>query len=145
VPEGIGQSRQHEFRFHSDGIWAMIEMLSFASSSFPNSFVRLIALMSASETSTIGLIIPDVVNPFFSPVVRGAELTARKAGYRILLCNTEGDLRLERDYIEDLVAHRVEGLTAGTGKRRNLATASSIAPPRLSDRAARSRPARPRL
>lgn len=66
--------------------------------------------LTSQKTSTIGLIIPDVVNPFFSPVVRGAELTARKANYRVLLCNTEGDLRLERDYIEDLVAHRVEGL-----------------------------------
>ncbi|MGO4438844.1 LacI family DNA-binding transcriptional regulator [Rhizobium sp. RAF56] len=66
--------------------------------------------LTSQKTATIGLIIPDVVNPFFSPVVRGAEMTARKAGYRVLLCNTEGDLRLERDYIEDLVAHRVEGL-----------------------------------
>ena len=32
------------------------------------------------------------------------------AGYRVLLCNSEGDLRLEREYIEDLVSHRVEGL-----------------------------------
>ncbi len=53
---------------------------------------------------------PDVVNPFFAPVVRGAETTARKAGYRVLLCNSEADLRLEREYIEDLIAHRIEGL-----------------------------------
>ena len=66
--------------------------------------------LTSQKTATIGLVVPDVVNPFFSPVVRGAEKTARKAGYRVLLCNTEGDLRLERDYIEDLVAHRVEGL-----------------------------------
>ena len=64
----------------------------------------------SQKTQTIGLIVPDVVNPFFSPVVRGAETTARKAGYRVLLCNSEGDLRLEREYIEDLVSHRVEGL-----------------------------------
>jgi LacI family transcriptional regulator len=62
------------------------------------------------KTATIGLIVPDVVNPFFAPVVRGAETAARRAGYRVLLCNSEGDLRLEREYIEDLVAHRVEGL-----------------------------------
>jgi LacI family transcriptional regulator len=62
------------------------------------------------KTETIGLIVPDVANPFFSPVVRGAETTARRAGYRVLLCNSEGDLRLEREYIEDLVSHRVEGL-----------------------------------
>ncbi len=64
----------------------------------------------SQRTETIGLIVPDVVNPFFSPVVRGAEMTARKAGYRVLLCNSEGDLRLEREYIEDLISHRVEGL-----------------------------------
>ena len=64
----------------------------------------------SQKTATLGLIVPDVVNPFFSPVVRGAETTARKAGYRLLLCNSEGDLRLEREYIDDLVSHRVEGL-----------------------------------
>jgi LacI family transcriptional regulator len=71
---------------------------------------RLARSMVSQQTKTIGLIVPDVVNPFFAPVVRGAETTARKAGYRVLLCNSEGDLRLEREYIEDLVAHRVEGL-----------------------------------
>jgi LacI family transcriptional regulator len=73
----------------------------------PNRIAR--GLLS-QKTQTIGLIVPDVVNPFFAPVVRGAETTARRAGYRVLLCNSEGDLRLEREYIEDLVAHRVEGL-----------------------------------
>lgn len=66
--------------------------------------------LTSQKTATIGLIVPDVVNPFFSAVVRGAEATARRAGYRVLLCNSEGDLRLEREYIEDLVSHRVEGL-----------------------------------
>jgi LacI family transcriptional regulator len=73
----------------------------------PNRIAR--GLLS-QKTETIGLIVPDVVNPFFAPVVRGAETAARRAGYRVLLCNSEGDLRLEREYIEDLVAHRVEGL-----------------------------------
>lgn len=65
---------------------------------------------SSPRTQLIGMIVPDVSNPFFAPVVRGAETTARRAGFRLLLCNTESDLRLERDYIEDLVVHRVEGL-----------------------------------
>ena len=82
---------------------AAIESLDYV----PNRIAR--GLMS-QKTATIGLIVPDVVNPFFSQVVRGTEATARKAGFRVLLCNSEGDLRLERDYIEDLVSHRVEGL-----------------------------------
>jgi len=73
----------------------------------PNRIAR--GLVS-QRTKTIGLIVPDVVNPFFAPVVRGAEIAARRAGFRVLLCNSEGDLRLERDYIDDLVQHRVEGL-----------------------------------
>ena len=73
----------------------------------PNRIAR--GLLS-QKTQTIGLIVPDVVNPFFAPVVRGAETAARRAGYRVLFCNSEGDLRLEREYIDDLVSHRVEGL-----------------------------------
>ena len=72
------------------------------------------------KTQTIGIIVPDVVNPFFAPVVRGAETAARRAGYRVLLCNSEGDLRLEREYIEDLVSHRVEGLLLAPASDHSL-------------------------
>ena len=88
----------------------------------PNRIAR--GLIS-QKTQTIGLIVPDVVNPFFAPVLRGAESAARKAGYRVLLCNSEGDLRLEREYIEDLVAHRVEGLLLAPASDRSQ---SSIMP-----------------
>jgi LacI family transcriptional regulator len=74
------------------------------------------------KTETIGLIVPDFVNPFFAPVVRGAETAARRAGYRVLLCNSEGDLRLEREYIEDLVSHRVEGLLLAPAGDRSRAS-----------------------
>ena len=53
---------------------------------------------------------PDISNPFFSILVRGAETVARRAGYRVLLCNSEGDLALERQYVQDMIAHRAEGL-----------------------------------
>ena len=80
----------------------------------------------SQKTQTIGLIVPDVVNPFFAPVVRGAESAARKAGYRVLLCNSEGDLRLEREYIEDLVAHRVEGLLLAPACDRSRSSVLSL-------------------
>src|SRR4029077_7305363 len=47
----------------------------------------------SQKTQTLGLIVPDVVNPFFAPVVRGAETAARRAGYRILLSKHEGGPR----------------------------------------------------
>jgi len=89
----------------------------------PNRIAR--GLIS-QKTQTIGIIVPDIVNPFFAPVVRGAESAARKAGYRILLCNSEGDLRLEREYIEDLIAHRVEGLLLAPASDRSRSSILSL-------------------
>jgi LacI family transcriptional regulator len=89
----------------------------------PNRIAR--GLIS-QRTQTIGIIVPDVVNPFFAPLVRGAEGAARKAGYRVLLCNSEGDLRLEREYIEDLVAHRVEGLLLAPASDRSRSSILSL-------------------
>lgn len=71
---------------------------------------RLAQGLISQRTGTIGLILPDVANPFFAHVLRAAEMTARREGYRLLVCNTEGDAALERDYIQNLIAHQVDGL-----------------------------------
>jgi LacI family transcriptional regulator len=70
------------------------------------------------KTGAIGLIIPDVANPFFTLVVRGAEEVAWRAGYHVILCNTQADLERERGYLEDMLAFQVEGLLiAPVGER----------------------------
>ncbi len=71
---------------------------------------RLAQGLISQRTGTIGLILPDVANPFFALVLRAAEITARREGYRLLVCNTEGDAGLERDYIHNLISHQVDGL-----------------------------------
>jgi LacI family transcriptional regulator len=71
---------------------------------------RLARGLSAQRTGTLALIVPDVANPFFTLIVRGAEDVARRAGYRLLLCDTRADLALEREVIDELIAHRVEGI-----------------------------------
>ena len=60
--------------------------------------------LKSSKTGALGLIVPDIVNPFFAVVVRGAETVARRAGYRLLLCISENDLALERQYVEDMIS-----------------------------------------
>jgi LacI family transcriptional regulator len=62
------------------------------------------------KTGALGVIVPDVANPFFTLVVRGAEEVAWRAGYHVILCNTQGDLERERGYLEDMLAFQVEGL-----------------------------------
>lgn len=70
------------------------------------------------KTHTFGVIVPDVANPFFTLVVRGVEEVAWRAGYHVILCDTQGDLERERGYLEDMVAFQVEGvLIAPVGDR----------------------------
>jgi len=71
---------------------------------------RLARGLSARRTGTLALIVPDVANPFFTLIVRGAEDVARRSGYRVILCDTRADLQLERDVIEEMIAHRVDGI-----------------------------------
>ena len=59
---------------------------------------------------TIGLVVPDIANPFFTLIVRGAEDVAWSNGRHVILCNSHGDLERERDHLHDLLAFGVEGV-----------------------------------
>jgi LacI family transcriptional regulator len=71
---------------------------------------RLARGLIRQKTGTLALIVPDVANPFFTLIVRGAEDVARRTGYRMILCDTRADLAIEREVIEEMIAHRVEGI-----------------------------------
>jgi LacI family transcriptional regulator len=62
------------------------------------------------KTQAIGMIVPDIVNPFFPMVVRGAEDAAQKQGYSPLLCNSDDTLAKEETAIELLLSKRVDGI-----------------------------------
>ena len=73
----------------------------------PNLIARSLA---KQKTQTIGMIVPDIGNPFFPLVVRGAEDAARRHGYNILLCNSDDSLEKEEQVIELLLSKRVDGI-----------------------------------
>lgn len=83
----------------------------------PNLIARSLA---KQQTQTIGMIVPDIANPFFPMVVRGAEDAARRRGYNILLCNSDDTLEKEESQIELLLSKRVDGilLTKAAGDLR---------------------------
>lgn len=56
------------------------------------------------------MIIPDVTNPFFPAVVRGAEDVAFSRGYRLILCNTDNDHTKELAHLNALRAYLPAGL-----------------------------------
>src|SRR5579872_1760553 len=73
----------------------------------PNLIARSLA---KQRTHTIGMIVPDIANPFFPMVVRGAEDAAQKHGYNLLLCNSDDTLDKEESEIELLLSKRVDGV-----------------------------------
>ncbi len=62
------------------------------------------------RTHTIGMIIPDNTNPFFAEVARGIEDASFELGYNVILCNSDGNLEKEMDYLGLLIEKRVDGL-----------------------------------
>jgi DNA-binding LacI/PurR family transcriptional regulator len=62
------------------------------------------------KSNMIGMIIPDITNPFFPAVVRGAEDVAFSNGYRLILCNTDNDHSKELVHLNELRTYLPAGL-----------------------------------
>lgn len=79
----------------------------------PNAIARGLV---TKKTKTIGLIVPDISNPFFPDIARGVEDGAHIYGYNVFLCNTDDDLEKEIEYINALNEKYVDGIIfTGTG------------------------------
>jgi DNA-binding LacI/PurR family transcriptional regulator len=70
----------------------------------------LAASLVKSKTKTIGLIVPDLGYYFFSTVVKAIELEAIKAGYSILITQTQESFERELINIQNLSRSQVEGI-----------------------------------
>lgn len=62
------------------------------------------------RTHIVGLILPDITNPFFPGIARGAEDKANESGYSIIFCNTDDKLEVEEKYIETLTKKMADGI-----------------------------------
>jgi len=67
------------------------------------------------QTHSIGLIIPDISNPFFPQVASGVEDGAREKGYSVFLCNTNYESDQEARYLQLLIEKRVDGIILASG------------------------------
>jgi LacI family transcriptional regulator len=81
----------------------------------PNLLARSLA---KRRTQTLGMIVPDIANPFFPEVVRGAEDVAHAAGYTLLIASSDNDLPKEERYLRLFLSKRVDGviLTKAPGR-----------------------------
>lgn len=62
------------------------------------------------RTRTIGLVVHDVMNPFFAEVARAAEDAAVERGYLLYLCNSAGSAEKESAYLRALLEQQVSGV-----------------------------------
>ena len=70
-----------------------------------------------SRTFTVGMLVPDLTNPLFPPIVRGLEDRLREAGWTLVLANTDNDDDKERSLLQTMTTRRVDGLILATARR----------------------------
>jgi LacI family transcriptional regulator len=72
--------------------------------------------LKTSRSHTIGVLIPDITNPLFPPILRGIEDRLDEAGYTSLIVNTDNDPERERVYLDALRARQVDGFISATAR-----------------------------
>ena len=69
-------------------------------------------------TDVWAVIVADIENPFFTSIVRGIEDGGREHGFRVMLCNSDEDLRKEADYVDVAIAERMAGVVIAVASTR---------------------------
>ena len=72
--------------------------------------------LKTAKSGTVGIVLPDLTNPLFPPIVRGIEEVLEPAGYSGLIVNTDNDPGREQWQIEHLRSRQVEGLIVATAR-----------------------------
>jgi LacI family transcriptional regulator len=112
-----------------DRVLRAVEELAYVPSALARS-------LKSKVTGSIGLIIPNNTNPYFSELARGIEDYCYTAGYSVILCNSDDDPDKQRDYLEVLLTKRCDGLIIAALNQGDLETTGKLdIPTVLLDRA----------
>ncbi|MEG1406258.1 MAG: LacI family DNA-binding transcriptional regulator [Ruthenibacterium sp.] len=70
--------------------------------------------LKSNKTNVVGIVLPDITDPFFPPIVKQLERKLREHGYRTLFNNYDNDCELEKQQVEVLMNQRVDGMIIAT-------------------------------
>ena len=70
--------------------------------------------LRTNSSDVIGVVVPDISNPFFADIVRGAQRAADEAGFTVLLCDTNSSVSLEKRSVSLLMRHKVFGIISAS-------------------------------
>ncbi|TDW28296.1 LacI family transcriptional regulator [Rhizobium azibense] len=93
----------------------------------PNPFAR---GLRSDRSRTIGFLVPDITNPFFPEIIRGAEDAANAAGYNLLLSNVVESSKREAELIDAFLLHRVDGIIVCSARLPDAALHKALSPHR---------------
>lgn len=75
--------------------------------------------LTKKRTYSLGLLIPDIANPFFAELARSIEDQAHELGYSLVICSTDNDLTREERYVNVLRQKSADGIIIATGARND--------------------------
>ncbi|MCU6795091.1 LacI family transcriptional regulator [Paenibacillus sp. WQ 127069] len=75
--------------------------------------------LTGKQTYTLGLLLPDLANPFFAEIARSIEDRAQEMGFNVVICSTDNSLDKEERYISLLKQKSVDGIIIATGVRND--------------------------
>ena len=71
---------------------------------------RIARSLKMKRTMTLGMVIPDITNPYFPEVVKGVDSAARAAGFNLILANAGEDALIEWEHLQTLRGLRCDGV-----------------------------------
>ncbi|MGG0159510.1 LacI family DNA-binding transcriptional regulator [Bacillus velezensis] len=98
-------------------IWQVIEELDYQPT---------VVSSAKKMMKTIGLLIPDIANPFMAEMARAVEDSGRKKGFNVIVCSTDNNPVREEEYISMLKQKNVDGIIVATGLANSQAVRELI-------------------
>ncbi|MGH9653945.1 MAG: LacI family DNA-binding transcriptional regulator [Bryobacteraceae bacterium] len=90
----------------------------------PNEVAR---SLKAKQTRMLGLLVPDITNPFFSDVIRGADDAGLERGYLLFTANSDEQVEREKLFVAALRSRRVDGILLAATASKSEAHLESVA------------------
>jgi len=87
--------------------------------------------LKMSETYILGVLVPNITNPFFAELTRGIEDRCRQTDYSVFLCNSDDDPVRQARYLQTLLERRVDGLLLAAAAGESSALVARLASTRV--------------
>ena len=80
----------------------------------PNTFAQ---SLRTNRSYTVGVMVPDLTNPAFGPIIKGIDNVLEQSGYSVIVANTDNVLEKEKRSVDKFHERQVDGLIIATARR----------------------------